>query len=174
MRTEFSGLLDPRKLGALDGGPAAALEAVWAADAADATSTPPPVASSLQPGASVESTRDVYRRALEAFTRLEATYFGTDIVLVSHGDTLSIFTAALLGTDLRSHHADYPYELGQMRVVDLTGPPAAGGGGLRPARPAWQPVAGGPAHMARRAGRTGRRGGRGGRCGGGKGRVANS
>ena len=127
MRTEFSGLLDPRKLGALDGGPSAALEAVWAADAADATSTPPPVASSLQPGASVESTRDVYRRALEAFTRLEATYFGTDIVLVSHGDTLSIFTAALLGTDLRSHHADYPYELGQMRVVDLTGPPAAGG-----------------------------------------------
>jgi len=122
MRTEFSGLLDPRKMGALDFGPQTAWEEVWANDALDPTSTPPPVPSSLQPSASVESCTDLYRRALEAFTRLEATYYGEDLVLVSHQDTLSVFCAALNGTDLGRHHLDYPFELGQVRCVDLTRP----------------------------------------------------
>ena len=56
--------------------------------------------SSLQPSASVESCLDIYRRALEAFTRLEATYYGEDIIIVSHQDTLSVFAAALNGADL--------------------------------------------------------------------------
>lgn len=137
-------------MGALDGQARDRLPPVWEGDARDPLSTPPPVPSSLQPSASVESVQDVYRRALEAFTRLEAGYFGADIVLVSHEarrpgsdrgagrtrpsiscggfsclwqgvsrtepaatsralqDTLSIFTAALLGTDLGRHHIDHP------------------------------------------------------------------
>ena len=74
LRTEFSGLLDPRKMGALDFDSQSKWDAVWAGDEKDSNNTPPPVPASLQPSASVESPRDLYRRALEAFTRLEATY----------------------------------------------------------------------------------------------------
>jgi len=123
LRTEFSGLLDPRKMGALDFGSTASWPAVWEGDAADPTNTPPPVAGSLQPGASVESPRDIFRRALECFTRLESTYFGEDVVLVSHSDTLSLFTASVMGTDLRNHHTDWAIELGQVRCIDLSGTP---------------------------------------------------
>ena len=123
LRTEFSGLLDPRKMGALDFGSSASMPAVWEGDLKDATNTPPPVPESLQPSASVESPRDVFRRALECFTRLEATYFGEDVILVSHADTLSLFTASLMGTDLRNHHTDWAIELGQVRCVDLSGAP---------------------------------------------------
>lgn len=126
MRTEFSGLLDPRKMGALDFGSQEAWVDVWKNDFDDPSSTPPPVPSSLQPSASVESCLDIYRRALEAFTRLEATYYGEDIIIVSHQDTLSVFAAALNGTDLSRHHLDYPFELGQVRCVDLTVPPRDG------------------------------------------------
>ncbi|KAK3270620.1 hypothetical protein CYMTET_20991 [Cymbomonas tetramitiformis] len=58
--------------------------------------------------------------------RLEGTYFGDDIILVSHQDTLSVYTAALMGTDLSRHHLDWPYELGQGRLIDLTKAPGAG------------------------------------------------
>jgi len=126
MRTEFSGLLDPRKMGALDFGSQEAWDDVWKNDFDDPSSTPPPVPSSLQPSASVESCLDIYRRALEAFTRLEATYYGEDIIIVSHQDTLSVFAAALNGADLSRHHLDYPFELGQVRCVDLTVPPRDG------------------------------------------------
>jgi len=124
VRTEFSGLLDPRKMGALDFEDQSNWNDVWENDIKDPLSTPPPVKDSLQPSASVESVRDIYRRTLEAFTRLEATYFGSDIVLVSHQDTLSCFCAALYGTELGSHHIDYPFELGQVRCVDLSAAPA--------------------------------------------------
>ena len=123
MRTEFSGLLDPRKMGALDFGPQSAWEDVWANDLEDPRSTPPPVPSSLQPSASVESCVDLYRRAQEAFTRLEATYYGEDVVIVSHQDTLSLFAAALNGTELGRHHLDYKFDLGDVMCVDLTVPP---------------------------------------------------
>lgn len=122
-RTEFSGLLDPRKMGRLERSKVDNWKTIWEQDQVDLHSAPPPVLSSLQPSASTESVIDLYRRALEAFTRLEGSYYGQDIVLVSHQDTLSVFTAALYGTDLRQHHVDYPYELGQVRLVDLTKPP---------------------------------------------------
>ena len=121
LRTEFSGLLDPRKMGALDFDSQTKWPEVWAGDEKDAGNTPPPVPASLQPSASVESPRDLYRRALECFTRLESTYFGEDVILVSHADTISLFTAAMMGTDLRNHHKDWNIELGQVRVVDLSG-----------------------------------------------------
>lgn len=126
VRTEFSGLLDPRKMGSLDFQDQSNWKEVWENDLKDPLSTPPPVSDSLQPSASVESVRDLYRRTLEAFTRLEATYFGTDIVLVSHADTLSCFCAALYGTDLGRHHLDYPFELGEVKCVDLSGIPEKG------------------------------------------------
>lgn len=71
----------------------------------------------------MESPRDVYRRALECFTRLEATYYGEDVILVSHQDTLSLFTASLMGTPLTDHHKDWALELGEVRCVDLSAPP---------------------------------------------------
>ena len=55
LRTEFSGLLDPRKMGALDFDSQTKWPEVWAGDEKDAGNTPPPVPASLQPSASVES-----------------------------------------------------------------------------------------------------------------------
>lgn len=126
LRTEFAGLLDPRKMGALDGRSSDLLQEVWANDLADETSTPPPVPASQEPAASVESCVDLYRRCVETFSRLEGTYFGDDIILVSHQDVLSVYTAALMGTELSRHHLDWPYELGQGRLIDLTKAPGAG------------------------------------------------
>lgn len=123
LRTEFSGLLDPRKMGDLDFKSSNNLGAVWAGDLKDPTNTPPPVPASLQPSASVESPRDLYRRALECFTRLESTYYGEDVILVSHQDTLSLFTAALMGTPLTDHHKDWSIELGEVRCLDLSSKP---------------------------------------------------
>jgi len=125
-RTEFAGLLDPRKMGALEMKDVALWEDVWANDLLDDTSRPPPAVSSQEPTASTESCIDLYRRATETFSRLEGTYFGEDIVLVSHRDTLSTFMAAAKGTDLRTHHVDYPFELGQVRMLDLTARPQNG------------------------------------------------
>ena len=124
LRTEFSGLLDPRKMGDLDFKSVDTLNAVWEGDLRDPLNTPPPVPASLQPSASVESPRDVYRRALECFTRLESTYYGEDVILVSHQDTLSLFTASLMGTKLTDHHQDWALELGEVRCVDLSAAPA--------------------------------------------------
>lgn len=126
VRTEFSGLLDPRKVGALDFQALDNMEAVWEADLKDPASTPPPVESSLQPRASVDSCLDLYRRATEAFSRLEGSYAGQDVVLVGHQDVLSVFCASMIGTDLGRHHLDYPFELGQVRCLDLSGPAKEG------------------------------------------------
>ena len=49
---------------------------MWAADLLDDSSAPPPVEFSQEPTASTESCINVYRRALEAFSRLEGSYFG--------------------------------------------------------------------------------------------------
>ena len=126
LRTEFSGLLDPRKMGDLDFKPTAVnWEKVWAGDLRDPLNTPPPVPASLQPSASVESPRDLYRRALEAFTRLESTYFGEDVILVSHADTLSLFTAALMGTELTDTTRTGRWSWGRCGV-DLSAAPVGG------------------------------------------------
>mmetsp|Transcript_19778 Transcript_19778/g.23726 ORF Transcript_19778/g.23726 Transcript_19778/m.23726 type:complete len:368 (+) Transcript_19778:99-1202(+) len=119
LRTEFSGLLDPRKMGALEGQPTSNLQVVWENDLVDELSTPPAM-DSMYPTGSVDSCMDLYRRAIEAITRLEGTYYGSDIVLVSHQDTCSVFTAAIMGTPLASHHIDWPYQLGQVRMLDQT------------------------------------------------------
>lgn len=118
VRTEFSGLLDPRKLGALDLGPQSAMQSVWENDFNDPDSFPPPVPSSNQPRISVDSVGDLYRRALEAITRLENSYFAQDVILVSHADTLSVFYATMVGTPLERHHLDWPFRNGQVRVFD--------------------------------------------------------
>ena len=86
----------------------------------------------MQPSASVESPRDVYRRALECFTRLESTYYGEDVILVSHQDTLSLFTASLMGTNLTDHHQDWPLELGEVRCIDLSAAPTGAGSKFAP------------------------------------------
>ena len=76
--------------------------------------TPPPVPASLQPSASVESPRDLYRRALEAFTRLEATTWARTSSWASRGHPLAVHC----GDDgHRPAHAPrgLGHELGQVR-----------------------------------------------------------
>ena len=126
VRGGFSGVVGPGEMGAGECGSQGAGGDVWKKDVDGRSWRPRAVPRSLQPSASVESCLDIYRRALEAFTRLEATYYGEDIIIVSHQDTLSVFAAALNGTDLSRHHLDYPFELGQVRCVDLTVPPRDG------------------------------------------------
>lgn len=46
---------------------------------------------------------DVAQRMQQLIGRLDSAFEGRHIVLVSHGDALSILAAVLLGTDLRSH-----------------------------------------------------------------------
>lgn len=49
-------------------------------------------------------------------SRLEAEHSGRHIVLVSHGDALSILTAALLGTPLGQHRQHGLPNCGILRV----------------------------------------------------------
>eukprot|EP00898_Chlorokybus_atmophyticus_P006897 jgi/Chlat1/7208/Chrsp57S06764 len=119
VRTEFAGLLDPRKMGVLDRQCVRAREGVWEQDQLDYGVAPPPAPDSMQPQGSTESVQDIHRRALETFTRLERTYYGTDIILVSHTDVLEVFQATLLGTDLGNHHADYAFVDGEVRCITI-------------------------------------------------------
>ena len=59
-------------------------------------------------------------------------YYGEDVILVSHQDTLSLFTASLMGTKLTDHHVDWPMELGEVRCVDLSAAPSFGDGNFSP------------------------------------------
>ncbi len=71
-----------------------AYEALWENDARDLGSR------SGQDGESVE---DVAMRIGALFRELEARHRGVHILLVSHGDTLSILQATMEGADPRKH-----------------------------------------------------------------------
>ena len=63
-----------------------------------------------------ESVDDVAARTLGLLDRLEAQHAGQHIVLVSHGDALSILAAAALGTPLGQHRQHGLPNCGIMRI----------------------------------------------------------
>lgn len=63
-----------------------------------------------------ESVTDVARRLAEFLHQLEARHQGDDVVLVAHGDTLSILWAVFRGTPLRCHR-DVALQTGELRQL---------------------------------------------------------
>ncbi|GAB4813986.1 hypothetical protein N2152v2_001032 [Parachlorella kessleri] len=82
-------------------------ETVWAADAAETSARPP---------GGGESVQDVAARMKELIARLERSHQGYQILLVSHGDALSILAAVMLGTDLQSHRQHGLPNCGMLRI----------------------------------------------------------
>ena len=107
-------------MGALEGGPLAGREAVWANDALDIRSRPPMAEDSMAPEESAESVFDLYRTALETYSRLERIYTGRDIIQVSHIDRTDVWQAALTGYPLERHH-ELAFEHGEVRMIDMQG-----------------------------------------------------
>ena len=93
-----------------EGGPSEEVyQAIWSSDKESVES---------KSGEDGESLISVQTR-LSAFIReLEGTHQGKVILLVSHGDTLSILEQTMQGLDLRSHR-DRAYSNGQLRLLQL-------------------------------------------------------
>ena len=80
-------------------------------------STPCPAAHCRSPGGGGESVHDVAERTRGLVQQLEAAHEGRHVVLVSHGDALSILAAALLGTPLGEHRRHGLPNCGVLRVA---------------------------------------------------------
>lgn len=80
---------------------------VWAADEHDSAS---------KPDGDGESVEDVAERLRRLINDIETTHKHFNIVLVSHGDALSILAAVLLGTDLRQHRQHGLPNCGFLRI----------------------------------------------------------
>ncbi|KAG1677475.1 hypothetical protein FOA52_001931 [Chlamydomonas sp. UWO 241] len=74
-------------------------DSTWAEDALSSAYK----AGALQGGSDGESVDDVAARLRAMFKDLETRYQGHDIVLASHGDTLSILQCTMEGTDGKEH-----------------------------------------------------------------------
>lgn len=83
---------------------------VWAGDATSTSWAPP--------GEGGESVDDVSARAAALFEKLEATHAGKNVLLVAHGDTLSIATATAKGGPLGGHRG-YAQETGELRRLEV-------------------------------------------------------
>lgn len=77
---------------------------------------PPRPACRRPPGEGGESVEDVAARTAGLVERLEARHSGRHVVLVSHGDALSILAAALLGTGLGGHRRHGLPNCGILRI----------------------------------------------------------
>lgn len=84
-------------------------EKVWAGDA-ESTAW-------AAPGGG-ESVADVSRRAAGVFARLEKQHSDRNILLVAHGDTLSIATATALGAGLGDHRS-FAQDTGELRRLAM-------------------------------------------------------
>ena len=60
-----------------------------------------------------ESVEDVAQRLQELLRRIETSHESKNVLLVSHGDTLSIFAAVALGLDLKMNRR-YGLDTGQL------------------------------------------------------------
>lgn len=93
---------------------------VWVEDARDVAWRAPPAAASEGEGEGKqqegESVVDVARRLRGLFAELEAKYSDKNILLVSHGDTLSIATAVAKGGGL-GRHREHAQETGELRKL---------------------------------------------------------
>ena len=56
---------------------------------------------------------DVASRLRVLLSHIESSHRGSEVLLVSHGDTLSIFTAVALGLDLKANRR-YGLDTGQI------------------------------------------------------------
>ncbi|RMZ55879.1 hypothetical protein APUTEX25_003845 [Auxenochlorella protothecoides] len=92
--------LRERDFGALDGGSDASYLAEWSRDAED---------TDYKAGGTGESVAEVARRATSLLRRLEDEHSGRSVILVAHGDSISILAAAVLGPGL-AHHRQYALE----------------------------------------------------------------
>lgn len=63
-----------------------------------------------------ESAGDVSARVLQLFKRLEEKHEGQTILLVSHGDVLSILWATMHGLPLQEHR-NYALQTGELRAL---------------------------------------------------------
>ncbi|KAL4856351.1 Agropine synthesis reductase [Chlorella vulgaris] len=81
---------------------------VWAEDALATCNRPP--------GLNGESVEDVAARTTSLVQQLEQQHSGRHIVLVSHGDALSILAAALLSTPLGQHRQHGLPNCGVLRI----------------------------------------------------------
>ncbi|KAK9832289.1 hypothetical protein WJX74_005468 [Apatococcus lobatus] len=84
---------------------------VWAADAID---------SSTCPSGGGESVEQVSCRLKQLVQRLEMQHQGIHILLVSHGDTLSIMWATMTGSPLPEHRA-HGQQTGELRKLQTQG-----------------------------------------------------
>lgn len=110
--------LRERFFGAHEGKGTGHYEDVWAEDGRDVGTAP---------RGGGESVADVAARLRGFIEGLEARYEGHNILLVSHGDALSVLAAVLLGTDLRQHRDHGLGNCGLLRV-----PLAQGNGAAEP------------------------------------------
>jgi len=92
---------------------------VWARDAEDPTCAPP---------GGGESVADVAARARALLSECEAAHSYLDVLLVGHGDLLSILAATACGSDARRHreHGLQPAELRRLAGRPTAGRPADG------------------------------------------------
>ena len=102
--------LRERYFGAYDKKSASVYTEIWAEDGKDPGTKPP---------GGGESVDDVAARLLKFIHSLENQYDGYNILLVSHGDALSILTAMLLGEDLRNHRQHGLGNCGILRIPQL-------------------------------------------------------
>ncbi|GBF93029.1 hypothetical protein Rsub_05640 [Raphidocelis subcapitata] len=93
----------------------------WDADARD---------HGARPGGDGESVRDVVGRVAALLEELERRHSGRAVLLVSHGDTLSITQAAVGGGDLRAHRQ---HGLGTAELRRLPGQSGGGAAGAEAA-----------------------------------------
>jgi probable phosphoglycerate mutase len=106
-RLQQAAALRERFFGAHELAGAAAYDSVWAADAAGTDAAPPGGGESV----------DAVSARLRAFVAgVEAGGSGQHVILVSHGDALSILAAALTGADLRRHRDHGLANCGVLRV----------------------------------------------------------
>ena len=71
-----------------------------------------------QPSGGGESVADVAARGAAVFAELEAAHTDKHILLVAHGDTLSILTAVAKGTALGGHR-DHAQDTGELRRLTV-------------------------------------------------------
>ena len=113
---EFS-FLDARGVGQLERLP---LSEVAAALAAGDSLSPNWRPERNVDGTVHESSADVLVRVRQLLSLLETQYLGESVVIVSpDSDNLSVLQAAVLGVDLRQHHA-FAFAPGEVRQLELS------------------------------------------------------
>jgi broad specificity phosphatase PhoE len=103
--------LRERYFGSYDGDSTDSYALVWNEDVKDANAEPP---------GGGESVFQVAQRVMRFVKSIETHYSDHNIVVVSHGDALSILAAVMLGSDLRQHRQHGLPNCGWLRIDPTT------------------------------------------------------